>query len=82
MSKLEVTCGICGGNNHIEHACPKRTSIVERLERELEKFRQTRGSMPVGHHEGLLADALEEIKALRLRMDKASGRYKGDDSNV
>ena len=23
MTKLEVTCGICGGDNHIEHACPE-----------------------------------------------------------
>jgi hypothetical protein len=39
-------------------------SIRERLEREIEKFKQTRGSMPVGVNELLLNDALEEIKRL------------------
>jgi hypothetical protein len=39
-------------------------SIRERLEREIEKFKQTRGSMPVGVNELLLSDALEEIKRL------------------
>ena len=26
-SQLDVTCGICGGNNHIEHACPCQPHI-------------------------------------------------------
>lgn len=41
-------------------------NIRERLEREIEKFKQTRGAMPVGWNEQLLTDALEEIKRLTL----------------
>lgn len=38
MTTLEVTCGICGGNNHIEHACPNKSAEYQLAERVLKDW--------------------------------------------
>jgi hypothetical protein len=57
-------------------------SIRERLEREIEKFKQTRGSMPVGVNELLLSDALEEIKRLTASESAPRTLLVADDPNA
>lgn len=44
---------------------PEESSIEERLQHEIAKYQQVRGSQPIGINERLLADALEEIQRLR-----------------